>query len=122
MRPDAPWAPSNIEFIRRINGLDSIEEVFNVVFDASYLVLGLGDTGLSAARWVAGRGGHAALPHHTVDAIVTGAQVVSALQTLVSRSTDPLDGAVVSDKGLKLDAGSFVLQVGKRKFARVHLN
>ena len=33
-----------------------------------------------------------------------------------------IDGAVVSDKGLKLDAGSFVLQVGKRKFARVHLN
>jgi tyrosyl-tRNA synthetase len=32
-----------------------------------------------------------------------------------------IDGAVVSDKGLKLDAGVFVLQVGKRKFARVTL-
>ncbi len=32
-----------------------------------------------------------------------------------------LDGAVVSDKGLKLDAGSVVLQVGKRKFLRIHL-
>jgi tyrosyl-tRNA synthetase len=32
-----------------------------------------------------------------------------------------IDGAVVSDKGLKLDAGSFVVQVGKRKFARVTL-
>ncbi len=32
-----------------------------------------------------------------------------------------IDGSVVSDKGLKLDAGSFVLQVGKRKFARVTL-
>jgi tyrosyl-tRNA synthetase len=32
-----------------------------------------------------------------------------------------IDGAVVSDKALKLDAGSFVLQVGKRKFARVTL-
>jgi tyrosyl-tRNA synthetase len=30
-----------------------------------------------------------------------------------------IDGAVVSDKGLKIEAGSFVLQVGKRKFARV---
>jgi len=48
VRPDAPWCPSNIEFIRRINGLDSIEEVFNVVFDASYLVLGLGDVYLGA--------------------------------------------------------------------------
>jgi tyrosyl-tRNA synthetase len=33
-----------------------------------------------------------------------------------------IDGAVVSDKGLKLDAGTFVLQVGKRKFVRVHLS
>jgi len=32
-----------------------------------------------------------------------------------------IDGSVVSDKGLKLEAGSFVLQVGKRKFARVVL-
>ena len=32
-----------------------------------------------------------------------------------------IDGAVVSDKGLKVDAGTFVLQVGKRKFARVTL-
>jgi tyrosyl-tRNA synthetase len=32
-----------------------------------------------------------------------------------------LDGAVVSDKGLKIEAGTFVLQVGKRKFARVTL-
>ena len=32
-----------------------------------------------------------------------------------------IDGAVVSDKGLKLDAGTFVVQVGKRKFARVTL-
>ncbi len=48
VRPDAPWCPSNIEFIRRINGLDSLEEVFNIVFDASYLVLGLGDVYLGA--------------------------------------------------------------------------
>ncbi len=33
-----------------------------------------------------------------------------------------IDGSVVSDKGLKLAAGSLVLQVGKRKFMRVHLN
>lgn len=48
VRPDAPWCPSNIEFIRRINGLDSIEEVQRIVFDASYLVLGLGDVYLGA--------------------------------------------------------------------------
>ncbi len=48
VRPDAPWCPSNIEFIRRINGLDSIDDVFKVVFDARYLVLGLGDVYLGA--------------------------------------------------------------------------
>ncbi|CAG9164623.1 urea carboxylase [Cupriavidus pinatubonensis] len=48
VRPDAPWCPSNIEFIRRINGLDSIEAVKDIVFSASYLVLGLGDVYLGA--------------------------------------------------------------------------
>jgi urea carboxylase len=48
VRPDAPWCPSNLEFIRRINGLDSIDDVKRVVFDASYLVLGLGDVYLGA--------------------------------------------------------------------------
>lgn len=48
VRKDAPWCPSNIEFIRRINGLDSIEQVKNIVFNASYLTLGLGDVYLGA--------------------------------------------------------------------------
>jgi urea carboxylase len=48
VRPDAPWCPSNIEFIRRINGLASIDEVHRIVFGASYLVLGLGDVYLGA--------------------------------------------------------------------------
>jgi urea carboxylase len=48
VRADAPWCPSNTEFIRRINGLASIDEVRDVVFNASYLVLGLGDVYLGA--------------------------------------------------------------------------
>jgi urea carboxylase len=48
VRKDAPWCPSNIEFIRRINGLESIEEVKRIVFDANYLALGLGDVYLGA--------------------------------------------------------------------------
>src|SRR3954469_11847506 len=48
VRPDAPWCPSNIEFIRRINGLDTIEDVRRIVYEASYLVLGLGDVYLGA--------------------------------------------------------------------------
>lgn len=48
VRPDAPWCPSNLEFIRRINGLDSIEAVKKIVYDAAYLVMGLGDVYLGA--------------------------------------------------------------------------
>lgn len=48
VRQDAPWCPSNPEFIRRINGLDSIDDVKNIVFEADYLVLGLGDVYLGA--------------------------------------------------------------------------
>ncbi len=45
---------------------------------------------------IIGKGGHGALPHQTVDAIVVGAEVVTALQTIVSRSVNPLQPAVVS--------------------------
>ncbi|MGI5199387.1 5-oxoprolinase/urea amidolyase family protein [Streptomyces sp. CA-288835] len=48
VRDDAPWCPWNIEFIRRVNGLDSVEDVYRTVFDAEYLVLGLGDVYLGA--------------------------------------------------------------------------
>jgi amidohydrolase len=45
---------------------------------------------------IIGKGGHAAIPHGTIDPIAVGAQVVSALQHVVSRTVDPLDPAVVS--------------------------
>jgi urea carboxylase len=48
VRADAPWCPSNIEFIRRINGLPDWQAVYDIVFKASYLVLGLGDVYLGA--------------------------------------------------------------------------
>ncbi|MEO6082435.1 MAG: urea carboxylase [Umezawaea sp.] len=48
VRDDAPWNPDNIEFIRRINGLSTVDDVRNTVFAASYLVLGLGDVYLGA--------------------------------------------------------------------------
>jgi urea carboxylase len=48
VRKDAPWAPSNIEFIRRINGLRDEQAVKDIVYGAAYLVLGLGDVYLGA--------------------------------------------------------------------------
>jgi hippurate hydrolase len=43
-----------------------------------------------------GNGGHAAFPHNCIDVVVAGAQIVTALQTIVSRSVDPLESGVVS--------------------------
>jgi urea carboxylase len=48
VRADAPWCPDNIEFIRRINGLPDVAAVENLIFEANYLVLGLGDVYLGA--------------------------------------------------------------------------
>ncbi|MFL2808910.1 MAG: M20 aminoacylase family protein [bacterium] len=43
-----------------------------------------------------GRGGHAALPDQCIDPIVVASQVVSALQTITSRNTHPVDSVVIS--------------------------
>lgn len=48
VRPNAPWCPSNIEFIRRINGLENTEKVKEILYGATYLVMGLGDVYLGA--------------------------------------------------------------------------
>ncbi len=48
VRSDAPWLPNNVDFIQRANGLASREQVRDILFDASYLILGLGDVYLDA--------------------------------------------------------------------------
>jgi amidohydrolase len=45
---------------------------------------------------VKGKGGHAAMPHRTIDPVVIGSQIVAALQTIASRSADPIESIVVS--------------------------
>ena len=45
---------------------------------------------------IEGRGGHAALPHNTVDPVIVAAQLILALQTIVSRNVDPMREAVLS--------------------------
>lgn len=45
---------------------------------------------------IKGQAGHASMPHQGVDAIAIATQVISSLQTIVSRNTDPLDSAVVT--------------------------
>ncbi|QNK31268.1 urea carboxylase [Serratia sp. JUb9] len=48
VRGEAPWLPNNVDFIQRINGLSRREQVRDILFDASYLILGLGDVYLGA--------------------------------------------------------------------------
>jgi hippurate hydrolase len=45
---------------------------------------------------IEGHGGHAARPHKCIDSVLVGAQLITALQSIVSRSVDPLDSAVIS--------------------------
>ena len=45
---------------------------------------------------IEGRGGHAARPHKSIDSLLVGAELVTALQQIVARNVDPLDSAVVS--------------------------
>jgi len=45
---------------------------------------------------IEGKGGHAAYPHKTIDSVLVGSQLVMALQTIVSRSVNPLESAVLS--------------------------
>ena len=53
VRSSAPWLPSNTEFLRRINGLGSVQEIRDIMFAARYMVLGLGDVYLGAPCAVA---------------------------------------------------------------------
>ena len=53
---------------------------------------------------VSGKGGHAALPHTTIDPIPVACFIVAQLQALISRSTDPLDAAVITVG--RIDAGT----------------
>lgn len=45
---------------------------------------------------ITGRGGHAAMPHQTIDPVVVGSQIVQALQTIVSRNANPVDATVIT--------------------------
>jgi amidohydrolase len=58
---------------------------------------------------VKGRGGHAAMPHVTVDPVMISAQIITALQTIASRNVDPLQSSVVSVTILKAGDASNVI-------------
>ncbi len=53
-----------------------------------------------------GKGGHAAIPHNAIDPVPVAAQIILALQTLVSRSVDPLDSAVITTANISGGTGA----------------
>ncbi len=60
------------------------------------------------------KGGHGAMPHQTIDAVVVSAQIVNAVQTIVARNIDPIDSAVVTVGELK--AGSAMNVIADRAY------
>ena len=83
--------------------IDGVSAVFGGHIDNSYPVgtLVVTDGAVNAASdyftiRIEGRTGHAARPHQAVDAVVAGASLVSALQTVVSREVNPADPAVLT--------------------------
>lgn len=83
--------------------MEGVDEVYGLHLSSAYdtCTFGLRSGALTAATdrfdiTVIGKGGHSAFPETTVDPIVVGTQVVSALQTIVSRQTSALDSLVVS--------------------------
>ncbi|MBW2368043.1 MAG: amidohydrolase [Deltaproteobacteria bacterium] len=83
--------------------LDGVDEIYGLhVFP----IIPAGQIGIAAGPAMAqadffnitiyGKGGHGAMPHRCIDPVIIGSQYVTQLQTIVSRSTDPLDSAVIS--------------------------
>jgi len=96
-------APGGAEEMVRHGVMDGVDHVIGIHLWAPMAVgrIGIVSGPAMAAPdtfdcTIIGRGGHAAIPQETVDPIAVGAQVVSALQHIVSRDVDPLDPVVVS--------------------------
>ncbi len=96
-------SPGGAEEMVRAGVMDGVDEIIGLHLWASMPV---GRIALIAGPAMAapdtfectitGKGGHAAIPHETIDPITIGAQVVTALQHVVARAVDPLDPCVVS--------------------------
>jgi len=93
--------------------LEDVDQVYGIHLMSSLLTgtIGVKDGPLMAATdrfliSIEGKGGHGAMPHLSVDAMLCAAQVSVALQTIVAREIDPLDAAVVSIGKMENEEGS----------------
>lgn len=95
--------PGGAEELVKAGAVDGVEAVFGLHLSSNYPtgVFGVRSGALTSATdrfdiVVKGRGGHSAFPEQCVDPVVTGAQIITALQTVVARRTSALDAAVLS--------------------------
>lgn len=96
-------APGGAEELVTLGVMDGVHAVYGLhvwsPMPVGHIGLVAGPAMAAPDTWqctVVGKGGHAAVPQDTIDPIVIGAQVVTALQQVVSRQTDPLDPVVLS--------------------------
>lgn len=110
-QPAEEVPPGGAEMLIKEGHLKGVDEIFGIHVNPLLPtgVLGIRSGPLMASMdkleiTVEGIGGHGAMPHLTRDPVLAAAQIITALQSIVSRRVDPLDQAVVSI--CQMDAGS----------------
>jgi hypothetical protein len=83
--------------------LDNVEAIFGLHVSSAHSIGAVASRSgplLAASGFfeavISGKGGHAAIPQHTIDPILSASNVIVSLQHLVSREADPLDSQVLS--------------------------
>ncbi|GMA97386.1 amidohydrolase [Pelosinus sp. IPA-1] len=102
-QPSEEHFPGGAKFMIEEGALDGVDAIIGAHL---WEPMKVGTIGITFDRLMAspdeftikikGRGGHGSMPQQTVDALLVGAQLTVALQTIVSRNVDPLEQAVVS--------------------------
>jgi amidohydrolase len=102
-QPSEERNPGGAPFMIEEGALDGVDEIYglHVLSQADAGTVGFcpGEMMASADELyitIKGKSGHGARPHHTIDPIVTSAQVILALQTLISRNLDPFAQGVIT--------------------------
>ena len=102
-QPAEEQPPGGARPMIKHGALKGVDTIFGLHVDPLIPIgkVGLRDGAMMAAVYdfdlvIKGKGGHAAQPHMAVDAIVTAAEVVSSLQTIVSRERGPMSPLVIS--------------------------
>ncbi len=102
-QPSEEKNPGGAPFMIEDGALDGVDEIYGLhviaQHDAGTVGFCEGEMMASADELyitIKGKSGHGARPHFTVDPIVTSAQVILALQTLISRSIDPFSQGVIT--------------------------